>query len=209
LALAGVLTAIAGYVDAVGFLKMGHLFVSFMSGDSTQLAVAASEAKWSEARDAGGVVLLFLLGVVAGRILTRLIKRGSGVMVLLIEAILLVSAAMSQNSGKLVLIPMVMAMGIQNAVMHRAGNIKTGLTYVTGTLVNLGEKVVAAFGASEQDARWAWVPYLTLWLGLIVGASMGAMVYASLQLSALFIPAAVLILLAAVVPFLSAEADIA
>ena len=37
--LAACLAALAGYVDAIGFLKLGGLFVSFMSGNSTRLAV--------------------------------------------------------------------------------------------------------------------------------------------------------------------------
>jgi len=33
------LAALAGYVDAIGFLGRGSFFVSFMSGNSTRLAV--------------------------------------------------------------------------------------------------------------------------------------------------------------------------
>lgn len=38
--LAAGLALLAGYVDAIGFLRLGGLFVSFMSGNSTRLAVA-------------------------------------------------------------------------------------------------------------------------------------------------------------------------
>jgi len=37
--LAVLLTAVAGWVDAVGYLELGRLFVSFMSGNSTLLAI--------------------------------------------------------------------------------------------------------------------------------------------------------------------------
>ena len=42
--LAGGYAALAGAVDAIGFLKSGGLFVSFMSGNSTLLAVGFAEA---------------------------------------------------------------------------------------------------------------------------------------------------------------------
>ena len=46
-ALAVTLSAVAGYVDAIGFLKLGGFFVSFMSGNSTRLGVGLATAHWS------------------------------------------------------------------------------------------------------------------------------------------------------------------
>jgi len=35
-----VLTAMAGWVDAIGFLRLGGFYPSFMSGNTTQLGIA-------------------------------------------------------------------------------------------------------------------------------------------------------------------------
>nr|WP_295670961.1 DUF1275 family protein [Sphingomonas sp.] len=43
----------AGYVDAVGFLATGGYFVSFMSGNSTRLAVGIAQGAASAAITAG------------------------------------------------------------------------------------------------------------------------------------------------------------
>jgi hypothetical protein len=61
------LTGVAGCVDAMAFLKLKHLFVSFMSGDSTHIAVAASAGMWAEALSPAAIVALYLLGVAVGR----------------------------------------------------------------------------------------------------------------------------------------------
>jgi uncharacterized membrane protein YoaK (UPF0700 family) len=39
------LTGLAGYVDALGFVRLGGLYTSFMSGNTTQLAVFGAEAE--------------------------------------------------------------------------------------------------------------------------------------------------------------------
>ena len=60
----------AGCVDAIGYLRRRHFFVSCMSGDPTQLAVAAVRGDWGHARTPAAIVALFLAGVVAGRALS-------------------------------------------------------------------------------------------------------------------------------------------
>ena len=68
LTLATVLLAIAGFVDAVGFLTLGHLFVSFASGNSTQFAIAAGGVSLSKASVAGSLaVRSAALSACAGR----------------------------------------------------------------------------------------------------------------------------------------------
>ena len=40
------LTAVAGSVDAIGYLALGGFFASFMSGASISLGIAISESQW-------------------------------------------------------------------------------------------------------------------------------------------------------------------
>src|SRR5262244_197180 len=70
LILAGVVAALAGMVDAIGYLRLGHLFVSFMSGNSTQLAVAVGGGDLTEASVIAELIALFVLGAAAGQVLT-------------------------------------------------------------------------------------------------------------------------------------------
>ena len=64
-ALAIGLSMLAGYVDAIGFIQLGGFFVSFMSDNSTRLGVGLIE--WSnDATRAGGLITLFVIGVIAG-----------------------------------------------------------------------------------------------------------------------------------------------
>lgn len=88
---------------------------------------------------------------------------------------------------KLAIIFMAMAMGAENGIFERNGEVAIGLTYMTGTLVKFGQRVAAAFLGGD---RLAWAPYLLLWLGLISGASAGAAIYPHLGLQALWIAAA-------------------
>nr|GLK21598.1 hypothetical protein GCM10017606_24250 [Microbacterium terregens] len=62
--LAFCLAGLAGYVDGLGFLAAGGMFVSFMSGNSTRLAIGAAEGSVT-ALLALGLIGAFLTGVVA------------------------------------------------------------------------------------------------------------------------------------------------
>jgi hypothetical protein len=97
--LACALSALAGYVDAIGFLHLGGLYVAFMSGNSTRLGVSLAEGAWSGAAASLGLIALFVVGAAAG----SLIVLGRGVnrqpLVLLAEALLLAAAAASDALG--------------------------------------------------------------------------------------------------------------
>lgn len=179
------LTGLAGYVDAIGLLRLGNLFVSFMSGDSTQLAVALSQARWMRAVETGGIVLLFVLGALVGRLIAVAAKGWGRPVVLATETALLILAAALGAATPLAVVPVIIAMGMQNAAVRHAGQPKTGLTYITGALVNLGEKLADALASRTPKDRWAWAPHFLLWLGLVIGALLGALAYRRFDINAL------------------------
>ena len=195
LSLGVALTALAGFVDAVGFLTLKHLFVSFMSGNSTQFAIRAGLQSWTEALPAGALVVMFVTGVVGGRLIATAAKTLRRPAVLICEAALLGAAAGLPLSVAKAAVLMALAMGAQNAVLHRAGETKTSLTYVTGTLVSFGERL--ADGLSGAGPLAACLPYFSLWAGLVLGGAVGAVVYGALGIAALALPAAAAASLAA------------
>ena len=62
LLLAGLLAALAGMVDVIGYLHLNGLFVSYMSGNSTQLAAALGQGDLGHAGAIIKLVVLFVLG---------------------------------------------------------------------------------------------------------------------------------------------------
>jgi uncharacterized membrane protein YoaK (UPF0700 family) len=198
LALACALSAMAGYVDGIGFLHLGGLFVSFMSGNSTRLGVSLAQANWSNAAQALGLISLFVTGAACG----SLIVLGQGAnrqpWVLLVEAMLLALAALCYTFGlpQAAISAMVLAMGLENAVFQIDGGAGLGLTYVTGALVKVGQLLAAALTGGE---RWAWLPNLLLWAALVAGASCGAMAYHWINLAAIWFAAGLALALSGIV----------
>lgn len=160
-ALACALSALAGYVDGIGFLHLGGLFVSFMSGNSTRMGVSLAQGEWQSAAEALGLIVLFVIGAAAG----SLIVLGRGAyrqpMLLLVEALLLAAAALLYTFGHSApaVAAIVLAMGLENAVFQIGGGGGLGLTYVTGALIKAGQLIAVALSGG---ARWAWAP--NVWL---------------------------------------------
>lgn len=189
--LAMTLSALAGYVDAVGFMTLGGFFVSFMSGNSTRLGVGLSMGEWEHAAIAFGLIALFVVGVVIGATVSRRFGEERRSAVLAAEAgLLLVGAGLCtlgwREAG---MVAVVMAMGVENAVFQRQGDVGVGLTYMTGTLVRMGQRIATAL---HGGARWDWVPFLMLWTGLAVGGAIGAISFLRFDVLALW-PAFILV----------------
>src|SRR5258708_36354508 len=92
ISLACALSALAGYVDGIGYLYLGGLFVSFMSGNSTRMGVNLAQGQWMNAAEAFGVITLFVIRAAAGSLVVlgrRVHRQPWGV---LVEALLLIAS---------------------------------------------------------------------------------------------------------------------
>jgi uncharacterized membrane protein YoaK (UPF0700 family) len=184
------LAALAGFVDALGFLSMGGFFVSFMSGNSTHLAVALGSASFAPALQAAALILTFILGVMAGTLVANAFPARRKPAVLATMTFLLGAAAACHAlaSDHAALLLTAAAMGTENGIFQRDGEVSIGLTYMTGTLVRFAQRLALALVGGD---RRGWMPYLLLWLGFVGGALTGARAYVLLGLGALWIAAAV------------------
>jgi uncharacterized membrane protein YoaK (UPF0700 family) len=164
LLLATLLAGLAGMVDAIGFIRLRHLFISYMSGNSTQFAVAVGRGHFAEAGSILILLALFVFGAAGGQLTAHATRRRHLTAVLAAVAVLLTAAAMFDTAP----VPMVLAMGALNAAMHRAGNIPVSLTFVTGTLVRFGQGL-GDFLAGRADG-WSWAEQALPWAGIVAGA---------------------------------------
>lgn len=196
--LACTLSALAGYIDGIGFIHLGGPFVSFMSGNSTRLGVSLAEAGWQSAGIAFGLIALFVAGAAAGSLIV--LGRGAyrQASVLSAEAALLALAALCYQLGRSnsAIVLIVLAMGLENAVFQIEGGAGLGLTYVTGALVKVGQLVAAALTGGR---RWDWVPQLLLWAALVAGSACGALAYHWINLAAVWFAAVLALILSGVV----------
>jgi uncharacterized membrane protein YoaK (UPF0700 family) len=184
LALAGFLAALAGIVDALGYLHLGGLFISFMSGNSTQLSAALGQGDLAEAGMIAKLIVFFVLGAAAGQVLA-----GSGfagawhlTWVLIAVTFLLALAAVLAMGPE----PMVVAMGALNASLRRAGNIPISLTFVTGVLVRFGQGLGDFL--TGRVTGFNWLLQATPWVGLIAGATLGTLAYGWVGEAAIWFP---------------------
>jgi uncharacterized membrane protein YoaK (UPF0700 family) len=164
------LAALAGFVDATGFIATGGFFLSFMSGNSTRLGVGAMTSG-GHAGLAAGLILCFVLGVMAGSLTGRAAAGW------LLPAFLVTA----------------FAMGSENTVFEADGEVRISLTYMTGNLVKIGQRLA---GALLGRSRWAFVPFLALWLAMVGGAIAGAALWPWLGLAGLWVAAGAALLLA-------------
>jgi uncharacterized membrane protein YoaK (UPF0700 family) len=195
-ALAVGLSMLAGYVDAIGFISLGGYFVSFMSGNSTRLAVGAVRGMPSPVI-AMVLITTFVLGVMLGSVTVRLARGRAAVAVLCLVCFLLAFAALCGLNGMPTgaVIAMTLAMGAENTIFERDGEVHIGLTYMTGTLVKLGQRITGALFGGD---RFAWISYLLLWMGLVAGACIAAFLYPHFGWAALWFAAAAAAVLAVI-----------
>jgi uncharacterized membrane protein YoaK (UPF0700 family) len=136
------LAAIAGMVNAVGFLGFEHLAVSHVTGTTSQLGTALAEGDWRGVRHLWAVLIAFSLGaVLSGLIIQdstlRLGRRYGAALAL--ESVLLLAAIplfMRQELNGALLAAM--ACGLQNALVTTYSGAVVRTTHLSGMFTDLG-----------------------------------------------------------------------
>jgi uncharacterized membrane protein YoaK (UPF0700 family) len=106
----------------------------------------------------------------------------------LVTALLAAGAILAAvGAGVVAALAVALAMGAVNTVLADDGEVKVGLTYMTGNLVKLGLALAAAL-LGKHHTRWP--QHLFLWLGLLAGAALGALGFTALGSGALWLAAA-------------------
>jgi uncharacterized membrane protein YoaK (UPF0700 family) len=148
-----VLTWAAGYVDAVSYLALGHVFTAMMTGNTVLLGLAIGQGEASAAFRSVIALGGFLGGVAVGGLIVGTDTRSADwspavTAALTVEALVLAlfiatwhltaAGAWSVLVGQLAL-----AMGIQSAAVRCLGVPGIATTYITGTLTSLMVDLVA------------------------------------------------------------------
>jgi uncharacterized membrane protein YoaK (UPF0700 family) len=195
LALVASLSVLAGMTDAIGFMASGD-FVSFMSGNTTRLAVAISDGNLGLTLRLVLLIFTFIVGNALGIVIGRLGGRRALPLMLCIATLLCAAAAWPYDAQLPALLAAIIAMGMLNAAVEEVNGLPVGLTYVTGALSRFG-RGLGRWLLGER--RNGWRVQLVPWSGMFIGAIMGAVLEHHLGLRALFVSG----LLAGVVALLS------
>ena len=172
LALSLVLSGVAGYVDAIGFIDTGGFFVSFMSGNSTQAGVDILEQGLASSLLPLTLVVAFVLGVAAGAMIGGNGRRRAWAVAASASAVALsavLAAVVPTSPARFWMLAV--AMGALNTLYLSDGRARVAITYATGTLVSLGLAVAALLTGRSGSA---WRRPLLLWGSLAGGAVVGA-----------------------------------
>jgi uncharacterized membrane protein YoaK (UPF0700 family) len=202
------LAMVAGFVDAYGIITYG-VYVSFMSGNTTQTGYQTAEGAFGPAALSALAILFFVGGSFAGTLLVQFAGRRARRAVFGVVAAGLAAVVAFTQLGPLsagVLIAMVsFAMGVMNTALSRVGAQSVSLTFVTGTLSRVGANLALALRrAPLPDAQGPWDTHLRramllarVWAGFLAGALLSGAATPRFGAWVLLAPALILVALAA------------
>lgn len=186
------LAAVAGSVNAVGFLTLHHRALAHMSGPLTVLGNELARGELRAAIDAAIIVVAFFAGcamsaAIIGDAALKLGRRYG--LVLVMESVALTLAWWSLLrgwSGGECLASF--ACGLQNAMASTYSGAVLRTTHMTGVVTDLGMALGHWLGRHRVDRRRVAL-YTVLLLGFVCGAVAGSFAFGRVGLHALLAPA--------------------
>ena len=126
------LAIIAGYADTIGYLHL-NAFAGLMTGNTIFMGIELATSKYSQAASHAVIILMFLIGVILGRLMIRM---GAKVwLALTFTSILLVICSFAGTFWGALLLAL--GMGIQNSAANRFAGITLIMFLLRGTSRNL------------------------------------------------------------------------
>jgi uncharacterized membrane protein YoaK (UPF0700 family) len=177
------LTCLTGVVDAVSYLKFGHVFVANMTGNLVFLGFAIAGAGGLSAITSLVAIGSFLVGAALSGYLGarnakhrgRLLRAACILQFTLILAATIVALAVGEplTSGTryALLVPLALAMGVQNAAAQRLAVPELTTTVLTRTLTGLASEAGFLGGPGAKSGR-RLLAVSAMLLGAIAGAAL-------------------------------------
>lgn len=196
---AALLCAIAGCVDALGYLALDGIFAANMTGNSVLLAIAASHRAWPTMIAQLATLLAFFTGAACGSLLRRCFAQPGAAF--LIAALLVAIVPWVIGASHLAAICLLaIAMGLQAASMNRFGGVGLQTVVVTSTIVQFSGELLARIWpgapAERAHAPSSLLLHGVAWTAYGLGAVIGALALDHLE-SAFLVPACLLALVGA------------
>ena len=176
-----VLTGVTGLVDAVSYLKLGHVFVANMTGNVVFLGFAVADAADFSVSASLIATAAFLVGALAGGAIgssaghhrARLLAIATSLQIALVGAALVTSIVALDLDAPLarhaLIALLALAMGLQNATARRLGVPDLTTTVLTLTLTGLAADSTLVGGRNPRPT-WRLLATATMFLGAAVGA---------------------------------------
>jgi uncharacterized membrane protein YoaK (UPF0700 family) len=167
-----VLSAIAGYADAIGYLRF-DAFAGLMTGNTILLGIEVMIPAPERALFHLLIIIVFTGGVIVSR---GLLQAGAPTWAALTGAALLHVACSFLERGWAAPL-LALAMGMQNAAATRFGSVSLNTVFITGNLQKLGEGVIAwcwARGRRQPAPAGGIAIFFLVWLAYAAGAALGA-----------------------------------
>jgi uncharacterized membrane protein YoaK (UPF0700 family) len=174
------LTVVSGFVDAVSFLGLGHVFTANMTGNVVLIGFAAAGAPGFSMAASGCALGGFVVGAVAGGRLARRIRppRDLLLVAMAIEATCTAAAAVVAGTVSAigegwprytVIALLAAAMGLRNTAVRRMAVPDMSTTVLTTTLTGLASGSRLA-GGTNPRSRLGTTSILSMFGGALVGA---------------------------------------
>ncbi|MBX3711906.1 MAG: DUF1275 domain-containing protein [Lysobacter sp.] len=188
-----VLSCIGGMVNVAGYLGFEHQAITHLTGTTTLLGDALSEAELDKAVHLGGVIVAFVLGAMLSGLIvqdsTLRLGRRYGVALATVSLLLFASIPMLERQWIAGAWTAAMACGLQNAMATTYSGAVIRTTHLSGMFTDLGIGIGHALRGLPLQTRRLRLSALII-AGFLVGAVLGAWLFRLWAYRALAVPAA-------------------